>query len=205
MSKKSSSWRTRTRGSSRQIGSKFQIKTTSMQGDKAHLPRITGHIRGHLDVTQPKKVVRLELIKVKTARLVPRESHPVDLDVRANYFVDLYKHGETIPPILVHRLSNGRYVIIDGHARVRAAQILGLKELPAVENDILQSLGKGARKMGKAMVSGARIGARVAKFGARTTGAVIGATVKGYREARGETQPEKKYVLKHGRRITVEE
>lgn len=34
-------WRTRTKGSRRQVGKKFQLKTTSIQGDKAKLPRIS--------------------------------------------------------------------------------------------------------------------------------------------------------------------
>lgn len=39
--KRKSKWRTRTRGSRRQVGNRFQLKTTSMQGDKANLPTVS--------------------------------------------------------------------------------------------------------------------------------------------------------------------
>ena len=41
MKRKSNRWKTRTRGSRRQVGSRFQLKTTSMQGDKANLPTVS--------------------------------------------------------------------------------------------------------------------------------------------------------------------
>lgn len=161
-------WRTRTHGTRKQVGQKFLIRQTSMQGAKAHLPMITGHVRGHLDVSQPSRVVRLALIKVNTAQLVPRETHPVDIERRAQYFVDAYKRGLTIPPILVHRLPDGTFEIIDGHARVEAYRRLGITQIPAIENSVLESLGKGAKAVGKAITSGAKFAERAGRYGYRT-------------------------------------
>jgi hypothetical protein len=170
-SSRSGSWRTRTRGSRRQIGSKFQLRTTSMQGERSRLPTISGRPRGHLIVSQPERVVRLSLIKARTDELVPREKHPVNLEERAQYFMDAYKRGLTIPPILVHRLPNGKLEILDGHARVEAYRRLGVTEIPAIENGILESLGKGARAIGHAVASGARVasqyGQKALKYGER--------------------------------------
>jgi hypothetical protein len=128
---------------------------------RANLPKVTGHVKGHLEVTQPERVVKLALVKVKTNELIPRESHPVDIENRAQYFVDAYKRGLTIPPILVHKLPNGKYEILDGHARVEAYRRLGVKEIPAIENSILEKLGAGAKKAGHFLASGARVASKV--------------------------------------------
>lgn len=42
----------------------------------------------------------------------------------------LYEDGETLPPPVVYRDSNGRYYLADGYHRVRAAEALGIVSMP---------------------------------------------------------------------------
>lgn len=128
-------WRTRTSGTTRQKGKKFQLPTSSRQGMAHNLPKV--------NVIHQPRVTRLELINVRTDDLVAGEKEPVNLKARADYFVDMYNRGLTIAPILVHRLPSGKYEILDGHARVEAYRQLGVKQIPAVDNSILESIGKG--------------------------------------------------------------
>jgi len=67
--------------------------------------------------------VSLEDIKKDTSRL--------DCDTR-DYYVELLKTGAEIPPITLKRIPGGRYEIVDGHCRVEAHKILGLKKIKAV-------------------------------------------------------------------------
>lgn len=68
---------------------------------------------------------------IPVSSIVFNESSPVDLDRRAKYFMNMHRKGEFIPPIAVVR-SGGKYVVVDGHARVEAYRKLGIKNIPAV-------------------------------------------------------------------------
>lgn len=115
---------------------------SSMQKLKSRLPVISGKRRLTV-VTQPiQRKVLLTLKNVPRSRLVSSEKHPVDLKRRSQYFVDMYNEGRTISPILVHKLSNGDYQILDGHARVYAYYKLGVTKIPAVENEDVKQKDK---------------------------------------------------------------
>jgi hypothetical protein len=62
--------------------------------------------------------------------------------VFGKYFIGMYENGKVIPPILVHKLPNGKYVVIDGHARVEAYRRLGVKEILAVENSMTTDMSE---------------------------------------------------------------
>jgi hypothetical protein len=97
-------------------------------------------------VEHPARTVELKLVNVPVNEVQFSESRPVNLDERASYFVDMYKQGKTIPPILIHKLPRGKYEVIDGHARLEAYRRLGVTEIPAVENsvaEIVRKIGKG--------------------------------------------------------------
>ena len=77
-----------------------------------------------------------------------------DLDRRAEHFVDMYKNGQTIAPILVHRLPSGEYRILDGHARAEAYRRLGVTSVPAIENLSLSGVTEKIKKIGAMGVRG---------------------------------------------------
>ena len=110
------SWRTRKRGTARQVGKKFPIR------EKRKLPKL---LVSRLSRLATKKV---ELVPM--SKLYPREGKPVDLDRRAKYFVKLIKEKYPVAPILVQETSKG-YMIIDGHARYEAFKRLGSKAMQA--------------------------------------------------------------------------
>jgi hypothetical protein len=90
----------------------------------------------------PAHRVDYKLKTLDTDKIRWSEKHPVNLEPRVQYFIDMYKRGQTIPPILVHKLPNGKYEVLDGHARLEAFKRLGVKKIPAVENLIGEILGK---------------------------------------------------------------
>jgi hypothetical protein len=59
----------------------------------------------------------------------------------------MYNEGETIPPILFHRMEDGKIKILDGRARLEAFRRLGIPRIPAVENGILSSIKAGVKKL----------------------------------------------------------
>jgi hypothetical protein len=62
----------------------------------------------------------------------------------------------------VHKLPNRKYEVIDGHARLEAYRRMGITEIPAVENSVLEvikRIGKGAVKVAGAVSSGVVKGA----------------------------------------------
>jgi hypothetical protein len=95
---------------------------------------------------------------------VPSED-AVDLDRRAEHFVDMYKNGQTIAPILVHKLPSGEYRIIDGHARAEACKRLGVTSVPAIENLSLSGVVRGIKKAGAMGIKGVKGAYRVGKAG----------------------------------------
>ncbi len=93
-------------------------------------------------VVVPEREVDLKLITAKTDDVViPLNDHETQaqLDERAQVFVEAYHRGEVIPPVLLHRLPNGKLEVVDGRSRARAYQLLGVKEYAANENGILDA------------------------------------------------------------------
>jgi hypothetical protein len=80
------------------------------------------------------------ILDLPIERLVPREKQPVAIDERTKYFVKMLISGMPLEPLWVARNGAGRYVIYDGHARWRAAQMLGVKNLQCI------IMGKKQRK-----------------------------------------------------------
>jgi ParB-like chromosome segregation protein Spo0J len=131
-------WRKRTHGTRRQLGKSF-ILLPSQQKLKSRLPMISGKKRFIkrliVPTANPCRKVLLSLKHIDLSKLVPSEKKPIDLERRAQYFVDMHNEGRTIPPILIHKLRDGSYQILDGHARVHAYRKLGIAKIPAVENE----------------------------------------------------------------------
>jgi hypothetical protein len=130
----------------------------------------------------PARTVEFQMVQVPVKDIQFSESRPVDLDRRATFFMDMYRNGKTIPPILVHRLPDGKYEVIDGHARLEAYRRLGITEIPAVENsiaDVFKKIGGGLKAGVTGVAKGVRYGVAPAKqegYGlAERIGAQIGA------------------------------
>jgi hypothetical protein len=114
----------------------------------------------------PARTVEFKLVQVPVKDVAFSEMQPVDLDRRATFFMDMYRNGKTIPPILVHKLPDGKYEVIDGHARLEAYRRLGVTEIPAVENsiaDIFKKIGSGVKQVGVGVAKGAYYGTAPAK------------------------------------------
>jgi hypothetical protein len=100
--------------------------------------------RGVVQQSYPGKVVKMKLIDVNLDELVPSDHVKPQFEERVKYFIDLYKNGHTIPPIMVHKLPNGKYQILDGHARAEAFRRLGFKKIIAADNSIAGAIGSAA-------------------------------------------------------------
>ena len=98
-------------------------------------------------VATPGKSTDLSIKPMPVEAIVPTQAVNED---RVQHFQEAIKRGETIPPILVHRLPNGKMEVIDGQHRLEAYRRLGVKEIPVVENDlsdVARQLGGGAYKI----------------------------------------------------------
>lgn len=160
MSKKQ--WRKRTRGTSRQLGQPFVLTPSGTK--RANLPKVEG-----IRQTYPNKEIELSLRVVSTSKLVPTQrgfSEPA-----VQHIMDMYRRSETILPLLVHRLPNGKYELLDGHARLEAYRRLGIKVVPVVENSFLSRLSNVAKWTKEKAVAGTRkawnVAKRVERFGVR--------------------------------------
>lgn len=111
----------RKRGSISQIGKPFPLP------EKKKLPKLV--VPGKIN---PASDVRNIIIRVNPDKLLFREENPVDLEKRAQYFIRMHMDGRPIPPILVYKIPGNKYKVYDGHARVAAYRILGIKSIPAI-------------------------------------------------------------------------
>jgi hypothetical protein len=102
---------------------------------KVHLKQVSGSQK------YPSRRVDFHIKNVPTSRISFSEK-PEDLDRRAEHFIDMYQSGKTIPPILVHKLPDGKYEVLDGHARLEAYRRMGIEKIPVVENLVGEILGK---------------------------------------------------------------
>lgn len=161
MSKKQQ-WRKRTRGTSRQVGQPFILMPSGTK--RANLPKVQGVRQSY-----PSKEIELSLRVVSTNKLIPTQrgfSEPAVMHI-----MDMYRRNETIPPLLVHRLPNGTYELLDGHARLEAYWRLGITAVPVVENSLFGKLSNVAKWSKEKAVAGTRkawkVAKRVERFGIR--------------------------------------
>ncbi|MEM3186133.1 MAG: ParB N-terminal domain-containing protein [Conexivisphaerales archaeon] len=64
-------------------------------------------------------------IFVELDRLVPHEMH--DENHAREIADDIRKRGVLLRPIVIHKLENGKYMVVDGHHRTTALKQLGCK------------------------------------------------------------------------------
>lgn len=152
-------WRKRVRGTSKQIGKSFVLDKHSAQSKKANLPKAIGKVRTQYPTG---KVVQysiedMPIEQLSTKATIIQDSNPENFEARVQHFIDMYNNGETIPPILYHRLpleggkhagnpkglDNGQIQLLDGRARLEAFRRLGISKIPAVENGILSNIKSG--------------------------------------------------------------
>lgn len=124
-------------------------------------------IHKSVEVSVPSHKVDLSLKILKVSDLPPADTRRKDFEQSVEDVTERILRGQTIAPILVHRLPSGKYEIIDGNARLQAYRRLGIQKIPVVENglgEVLSHIGSGIWKG--------------AKFVARTAGRVAGAPAK---------------------------
>jgi hypothetical protein len=86
---------------------------------------------------KPTNVVQKQTVTIPISRIIPRETKPGPgefgtFEDRVQYFVNLIKDGVIpVAPILVQKRPDGRYFLVDGHARVMAYSRLGYKNVQA--------------------------------------------------------------------------
>jgi hypothetical protein len=160
---KKTKWRKRVKGTPRQIGKPFILDGTSMQTKKARLPKIKGKAitRYPTGKTVRYSIEDMPIEQLDTQTSVIIDPNPENFEERVQHFIKMYNEGETIPPILFHRMEDGRIKILDGRARLEAFRRLGIPRIPAVENGILKAIKSGATKFFRG-VKGFREGVKVA-------------------------------------------
>lgn len=130
-------WRTRTSGSSRQLGKHFMIEETATK--RMNLPRIKGVKSQAQDVVFNIKNVPIEDIQWS--------ENPVNLEERIQRFMTMYENGVTIPPITVTKTPDGKYRVLDGHVRLETFKRLGFTRIPANINASLELTTKGRERL----------------------------------------------------------
>jgi hypothetical protein len=145
---KKPNWRKRTRGSPRQIGKPFILDGTSSQTKKARLPKIKGKAITHYPTGKTVRytIEDMPIHQLDTQLSIVQDPNPENFEARVQHFIDMYNRGETIPPILYHKLDDGTLQLLDGRARLEAFRRLGLPRIPAVENGILSFIKSGITK-----------------------------------------------------------
>lgn len=86
---------------------------------------------------KPTHLVEQRIRTIPVNSIIPRERHPRSgefgtFEDRVQYFVNLIRDGVIpVAPILVQKKPDGRYFLVDGHARVSAYARLGYKNVQA--------------------------------------------------------------------------
>ena len=137
-----------------------------------------------VNIRVPERTIELKLVDVDTEKVIvsPREGESQEqFDRRAQVFVDKYKHGELLPPPLLHKLPDGTYDVVDGKARARAYQLLKVKKFPANENGILDIFNNSRygtshslNKVEGVASSIGKIGEKASAFAAKKVGHSLG-------------------------------
>lgn len=85
-----------------------------------------------------------EIVQLDVNSLIPYKNHPFKMysGKRLEDMVDSIKENGVMNPIIVMP-ENGKYMILSGHNRARAAELAGFKQVPAlVKEDISQGAAK---------------------------------------------------------------
>jgi len=173
-------WKTRKRGSSRQRGKPFFVSDQSLRAKKLRLPKIQGAVTPY----PTGKVVNytienMPIEELSTRNTIIQDPNPKNFEARVNHFITLYKNGETIPPILFHRLKDGRIQILDGRARMEAFRRMKVSKIPAVENGMLDTFKSGVKRSAGILRKGASKTIAVTKKGVVTGKKVVGKSESG--------------------------
>lgn len=97
------------------------------------------HAADDSEQEQKKRWIQSYIEYIPVSDLVEFHKHPYPVldDARMDLLVDTIRpYGSVIVPLSVQELSNGKYEILSGHRRKRAAEILGLEELPCIIFDV---------------------------------------------------------------------
>lgn len=89
-------------------------------------------------------LARPETLAVAAIVDAPRNANRMD-DVRWVKLREAIKADGFLQPVLVRELAGGKYEIVDGHHRTRAARELGLSHLPAIVFDASVKNAEAAR------------------------------------------------------------
>ena len=106
--------------------------------------KVKGSSKKSVSLGYPPHSVHYSIHRISTKSMNPSEKQTGNFDTRVRHFEKMYKEGETIPPILVHKADDGSYNVLDGHARLEAYKRLGVKKVPVVENLFGEFVGKTA-------------------------------------------------------------
>jgi hypothetical protein len=138
-------WRKRVHGTINQKGNAFMLPTQSQQGLKARLPKVKGKttLRYPTGKVVNYSIENMPIEQLSTKETIIQDPNPENFEERVNHFIKMYNRGETIPPILYHRMENGQIQVLDGRARLEAFRRLNLSRIPAVENGFLSSIKSG--------------------------------------------------------------
>ena len=98
-----------------------------LQSIDSDLKTSTGHLKPDA-VNAATHSVRIALDQIETNPKQPR--HDFD-EVRLKELADSIKLHDIIQPLTVSRLPNGKFRLISGERRLRAAKLAGLKDVPA--------------------------------------------------------------------------
>lgn len=109
---------------------------------------VSGSLHKDVQVTVPSRKVDLSLKVVDVRELPPVNKRRKDFEASVRHIMQMYHSGKTIPPILIHKLPNGNWSILDGNARVEAYKRLGVTSIPAVENSIGETLSHIGKFLG---------------------------------------------------------
>jgi hypothetical protein len=111
---------------------KRKLKWLSRHSDGQHFPVGQKAAMKPRHWAKPTELAHERIRSIPINKIVPRELHPVDLERRVQYFINLIKEGRVpIGPILVQKKPDGTYFLVDGHARVAAYQRLGFNKIQA--------------------------------------------------------------------------
>src|SRR3990172_4353361 len=110
------------RGAGRPISEAHSTPSSSLQ--------LIQNSQNKVMVTYPEHTVSYRMILLNPSEIDFSETKQDNLERRSEYFIDMYKRGKQIPPILVHQKPDGRYEVIDGHARLEAYKKMDVKVIP---------------------------------------------------------------------------
>ena len=79
-----------------------------------------------------------QIVEVPVKELFPFEKHPFKVldDVKMEQIMESIRENGILTPLIVRERKEGGYVIISGHRRKHAAEILGIAAVPVIVKDV---------------------------------------------------------------------